>query len=71
MVDEIDHNPVQREAKLRAACVMLRRSGDEPDLRRACAVILALSCDPMSRMIAGQILQLLDTQGSHHLDLTR
>lgn len=61
MLDEIDHNPVHREAQLRAACEMMRARYSDVDLRQVCAVILALSCEPMDRTIAETVLQYLDT----------
>ena len=53
----IDHHPERRTAQIESARAILHACDDTLRLRRACTVLLALSSDPMDRMLAERILK--------------
>ena len=57
MTEPIDHHPARRAAQIEAARAVLRAPGDDTEVRRACEVLLALSRDPLDRMLAERLLK--------------
>ncbi|WP_406672689.1 hypothetical protein [Natronospira sp.] len=54
---DIDHRPDRRNQQLEAARRILRSPSSDKRLQHACEVLLALSADPLDRLLAKRMSQ--------------
>ena len=52
---DIDHRPDRRNRQLAAARRVLRSPSSDERLQQACEVLLALSADPLDRLLANRL----------------